>query len=809
ISASFWQNPLISTTPGSRILLPVLSFVGNEATSQTLIQVQNVGSEFTRAILLVWPEGTGACSPQAVGPFKVECSGILKPGATWIFGERQVPAGAKSGILYTFPHVQTLVDDELVNVADEFCERLFSEVTFDADEFRRFDLAFRQGDDFFGLPTTGGQPVAVDVVRVGQGIPSLDVTVSGAYTGLTSADEGASDPVFGGFAYYAPVVYADAGGLTSWVYIQNSGLDCTGVELWFQEQSDCLRAQVCEIITLAPGETAQYSVSDCVGPSFVGSLWIRTSQPAGVVVDHIGQDVLMTDNGLPAQNAIFESGSEVLFGPLIYREFQGWETSIAVQNLSGTRTAAVKVYFNDASGNIITTLVDYICPRGTQTFFLPVINGLPGQYVGSVRVESQTPFRNAGAFGSGDRFVPIAAVAHLRKYTDPAASQAQEAISYNLFGEKKVFDWQLGDSAGAGLIGIPSVLKQGRGLSTELAIQNVNPNPGFTDFAIYLYDANGLLEVVCEKLNEKQVEYINFNSWGIINPGFVGSLVISSVFTTQPGGVGLSAVAIQRVQSILQFNAPGDESSGHEAFPIFTEDFDFEGPHSPVCPGLAAPCTAVVAGSVVEHDGVTEVPGALVQIRSVGGQGLVWSGTTNPSGHFVASLPTSAAGTTFEVRVLTPDGRLDVVLSPDPDTLICSSQVVWDLVLPGLHTIDGFAMDSCWEVSPGTARLSGATVQLWQRKQADGQQNQDGSELELVAETTTDSEGFWEFTNVVESNRPYLVTACFAGGTGSDVCFETALFLLDSVDLKFWFHYDASEPNSSFWCDDGVPRVAP
>jgi hypothetical protein len=607
------EPPFPNPPAGTRTLLPILSSVGTEGTSQTVIQVQNVGNTFTRAIMLLWGDA-GACGPQAVGPFKVECSGLIKPGATWMFGEQQVPGGAQSGIVYTFPQVDVLNDQgQPVNVADEFCERLFSDVAFNADEYRRFDLAFRQGDNFFGLPTTGGQPVAVDVVRVGQGTPSPDLTVSGAYAGLTGAEEGAFDPVFGGFAYYVPIVYADAGGLSSWLYIQNSGLSSTGVELWFQEQNECLRAQVVEILCVAPGETALYNVSDAVGPSFVGSVWIRTSQPAGVVVDHIGQDILMTDTGVAAQNATFNSGSEVLFGPLIYREFQGWETSVTVQNLSGSRYGAVKVYFYDESGNIITTLVDYICPRGTQTFFLPVINGLPGQFVGAVRVESLTTYGNAAG---PQAFVPIAGVAHLKKFTDPTASQIQEAISYNLFSEAEVFDWQLGPG-NAGLIGVPSVLKQGRGLSTELAIQNVNPWPGFTDFAIYLYDANGLLEVVCEKLSSFNVEYINFNSWGIMNPGFVGSAVISGVFTNQQGGFGLSAVAIQRVQSILQFNAPGDEASGHEAFPIFTKDFDFEGPSVPQCPGSQCQDHTVTVNVTVDGnpadadpDGVTITDGS-------------------------------------------------------------------------------------------------------------------------------------------------------------------------------------------------------
>jgi hypothetical protein len=65
--------------------------------------------------------------------------------------------------------------------------------------------------------------------------------------------------------------------------------------------------------------------------------------------------------------------------------------------------AKVKVYFLDRSGDVITTLVDWICPRGSQTFFLPVVHDLPGNWVGSVRVESQEWITPGGPLVTGRR----------------------------------------------------------------------------------------------------------------------------------------------------------------------------------------------------------------------------------------------------------------------------------------------------------------------------------------------------------------------------------------------------------------------
>ncbi len=149
--------------------------------------------------------------------------------------------------------------------------------------------------------------------------------------------------------------------------------------------------------------------------------WLRSTQPLGIVVDIIGRDVLMTYVGEPASydypfdpedpgdDEGFSIGDQMAFGPLMYSEYQGWDTGVQVQNLSPVVNAKVKVYFLDRSGDIITTLVDWICPRGSQTFFLPVIADLPGNWVGSIRVESQewwTPGTSAisaaGHRGCGD-----------------------------------------------------------------------------------------------------------------------------------------------------------------------------------------------------------------------------------------------------------------------------------------------------------------------------------------------------------------------------------------------------------------------
>jgi len=393
-------------------------------------------------------------------------------------------------------------------------------------------------------------------------------------------------------------------------------------------------------------------------------------------------------------------------------------------------------------------------------------------------------------------------VAHLLKYSGPTMDELLEAAAYNLFPEWQAFDWQVGEKwwYSARLIGIPSLMKGGAGVTTELAIHNVNPNPGWTDFAIYIYDQNGLLGFDCEKLNEKQSEYINLDSWGYINPGFKGSAVIWGTETTQwynnPYGwsaFGLTAVKVERLSTVLGTDVPGDESTVSEGFPVYPWwTFDFQGPQLPTCPGQPTGCNIGVVGTVYEHGWWPPVPSdLLIQIWQKDGVAPVWTGQTDAAGHFLANLPDEG---TYKVRAYL-DGewvwlifRIDDKESYYFDASCDPGQYVWELRLPGFHTIYGYAVETCGTIATDTAKLAGATVELWW-------------DNVKVGSTTTNSEGYFQFRNVMEHLYvPYHVKICFKDFAGNTVCFETNPFILDSKNVEARFYYDSTEPNDSYWC---------
>lgn len=195
--------------------------------------------------------------------------------------------------------------------------------------------------------------------------------------------------------------------------------------------------------------------------------------------------------------------------------------------------------------------------------------------MGSVRVESQPPFsRNFAKLWSFTSTPNIASIAELVRYSDPARTTPLEGFAYPLLTETEAFDWPLGPPAwlrcpGPGCIGqlaFPVVSHR-----SAIAIQNLVPQPGLTNIAFFLYDANGLVDTLCRTLSDQQVEYINLAIWDTLSPGFRGSAVISATSWQHPAfdpasglpinPVGLAAVIVERKLPESP-TTPSDERAG-------------------------------------------------------------------------------------------------------------------------------------------------------------------------------------------------------------------------------------------------------
>ncbi|MCW5879653.1 MAG: hypothetical protein KIS91_01760 [Anaerolineae bacterium] len=60
-------------------------------------------------------------------------------------------------------------------------------------------------------------------------------------------------------------------------------------------------------------------------------------------------------------------GSQVAYGRCCTAKYNGWD-AVYVQNLSRVYAAQGEGVLRGPQGGIVTTLVDWVCPRGEQTF---------------------------------------------------------------------------------------------------------------------------------------------------------------------------------------------------------------------------------------------------------------------------------------------------------------------------------------------------------------------------------------------------------------------------------------------------------
>ncbi|MCW5850124.1 MAG: S8 family serine peptidase, partial [Anaerolineae bacterium] len=719
--------------PGGRIQLPAIfqPTPGPGETLEAWIAIQNVGNSPTKGILALWPSYSGYCAPQAPGPFKVECTGLLFPGSSWQFRQGSLPSAAMAGIVYSVP----------ADEADAACRA--------ADQAQRGGSWWQWEENWWNHRWGYGEPLAVEVNRRYINT-STGLSRASAYIGISDLMEGTSDVRFGGYMYYAPVNYVGYGGCNSQLIIHNSGDECTSVEIWYKEQDNCLRAMIDEVMQLAPGEAVVVNPPPGLGPGWIGSAWLRASQPLGIVVDTTCQSLgmpptLTSYNGVPAQTyntltTTYAPGSLINYAPLLFREEYGWDTTIHVQNLSSVTNAKVKIYFYDNVGGIIRTIVDWICPRGSQDFSLGAINNLPGEYVGAIEIQSQD------WWSPGDPPISspyVMGVVELRNRT------TGQAISYNAF------------TGGSDALAIPLALKkknittgnQTVVWNTEISLKNVNINPGTTNVRLDFYDQNGYITSVCQALNEKFVDYIRLDDMGILPDGFSGSVVITATCSDQEGGAQLAAVVVDRGTPATGMVGPQDLMRAYEAFPFHAGWYrpPVEVGACPGCQPTSCPPANVEFSICSPAAGYTRstYADAPVTVRNSNGT-IVFSGTVNTNGGFVA--PGLQSGQTYTVEVNPvnqqvpfPSGSVDrvqmsgfVVSALVPCQSIVNQNVSVGLTPPS-GVIQGYVLFDCY--APNIVR-GGRTVQLWSPPSA---ANPAGR---VLAERITNNEGYFIFSNL-------------------------------------------------------------
>ena len=575
---------------GTRLVwLPELATADATSTCDSQLKVSNLGHDPSKATLVTWGEA-GDCPPQSRGPLKVECSGLLLPGGSWTFSGPMLPTGSQSGLVVSFiarPLSELGLDmalgfDDIA--ADLMCETLFFGIVGDADDFRRFLKAYAEGGSFAGLPQdrVRGAPLAVELRRACADPADASVSRLSSDSGIPARDLGPSDLPSWQVAPLAPRP-PDGRGRTHLV-VQNAGLSCASVDIELRAEAGPEDASPCRLSlpALAPGEQHRFDVASCEGlGEGPASARIRGSQPLAVMVDLVVGDTLSSYAAEPLPAADAETvgpAGRVHHLPLLYRAERGWSSRIHVQNQDPIAPAKLRIEIRDREGNLRLVIDTGLLPGRSQSIDLADYDALPAGFIGSARVESV-------ATGPTDTAGPPPAISVVVASRHEADGGPIEAFAYGLQAPRPGDGATAGSPGptGSGLIALPSFMRHAdaTGLrATELAIVNRIDRPGFTDFALLIYDANGLLDFSCHKLTADQVSYIDLTDWGSLPPGFTGSAIVSATVWDHPAldpagladpPVDLAAVGVLRADRSLgdvAVDPAGDGSFGGAGFAL-------------------------------------------------------------------------------------------------------------------------------------------------------------------------------------------------------------------------------------------------
>ena len=149
---------------------------------------------------------------------------------------------------------------------------------------------------------------------------------------------------------------------------------------------------------LASGETVRVDLLDYgFEEGVVGSLWIdATHAVVATAFRHkVETGMMLTTNAQPRHDQIlgeFTFDPTVKFGPLVFRDYNGWNTGINIANLSTNDNRVTVTYYNYA-GNAVATERVTIPPRAMEYVYTPATGnfGIGANQITAVRIDGDYP----------------------------------------------------------------------------------------------------------------------------------------------------------------------------------------------------------------------------------------------------------------------------------------------------------------------------------------------------------------------------------------------------------------------------------
>ncbi|MEO8082609.1 MAG: dockerin type I domain-containing protein [Ardenticatenales bacterium] len=541
--------------PGPAYAAPVLNVLGDDDICESWLGVQNVGTDASVALLIgvgAAKDGTYVGGPNR--PTRVECSGLMRPGAGWSFMGASVPTASRAGIVLSVTAVRTLdpvgPDGDTDLVAARLCEVLARQLAADASAWPAFWTAWWTGADWSGLPLgrMGGAPLAISVHRScpDDAVSSLDDTSLYGAVRLAAPAAGSHTVRLDNLGTGARTSRPD----DTRIYVLNTGTVTATYAVRLQDSVACAPGE--PVVSMAVGPGGQWAgvLSALVSSPWSGSAIVEGVEPFAVAYDRSRASSLATEaDGADRLGGQADAeGGATLFAPLMLDP--GFNhIDVAVHN-AGASDATPRLTLFGASGD---AAFGSICAGGTVTRTLTV---------------TQTSMVSLGVLAVVD---------------EPASGSmltARAHVRLEREGQRPGFGGTTYDTQFAPLnpnapaavtamdvIAVPMAYNDlsNSGLASDVAIVRAGGGDGALDVAAAIYDSNGLVQRICRTIGAGERSLaLSAEAPGGIHVGMRGQLAVSATAwrgqapTDAPGQLGVLTVV--RKGTVAVEDAPGDES---------------------------------------------------------------------------------------------------------------------------------------------------------------------------------------------------------------------------------------------------------
>ncbi|MBX6723009.1 MAG: hypothetical protein IRY92_07220, partial [Dactylosporangium sp.] len=235
--------------------------------------------------------------------------------------------------------------------------------------------------------------------------------------------------------------------------------------------------------TLGPGESIVVDLREDAGfpDEEVGSVWIDATRAVVAMAfrNKPSTEMMLSTVAQPRTDDA-EFSPTLKFGPLVFRDYNGWNTGINIANLSSETNRVTVTYYNYA-GNVVASDTVTIPARAMEYVYTPATGnfGIGENQITSARIEGTQPL---AAAVDEVKYLEGDDQWHAMSY---AAGRAQVAGGILEFGDRVLYE---------SMLGLPLVQKGNptTGFGDTSGINLFNPSGDAVTAAVQFVDSAGV-----------------------------------------------------------------------------------------------------------------------------------------------------------------------------------------------------------------------------------------------------------------------------------------------------------------------------